>query len=244
MLKLWKATYLSEIYGYKDLDSFKKVIQRAVEVLYLIDVPYWKHIYPIYDRNNKKVHDFELSRFACFIAAMEADDKKSDIEEIQKRIFKSVLVNPKYKHLYHEVDRIKLRKDLSDAFNDLNKTARRAGVKSYPNFMEAGYEGMYNMRHENMLTSRNLPKKGVLYDHIGKLELSFHIQKIIFIENSIRGLGLRGQKKLETAHHQIGADIRTLIKRNSGLNPEQFKIRESLPDLVKDLKKIQEVLSE
>ncbi|MCI5054709.1 MAG: hypothetical protein MRY83_01305 [Flavobacteriales bacterium] len=242
--KLWNAAKIAEMYGYKDLDSFKAVIQKSVEVLYLLDIPYWKHVFPVYkDDLRSQVKDFEMSRFACFLAAMEADDKKANVEEIQMRIFKSVLLAPNQKNIFKEIERIKLRKDLSDAFQVLNKTIRKFGGTNYPNFMEAGYKGMYNMRHEALLKYRKLDIKSVLYDHIGKLELSFHIQKIIFVENAIRGLEIKGQYALEKNHEKIATDMRGLIMRNSGIKPEQFSIRTSLPNVIKNLKNIAKELT-
>jgi len=76
----WLASELMELLGYSSFQSFRKVINKASTVMCNLDIDIALNITQV--RNDTHSIDFKLSRFACYLCAMNADVRKKEVSQI------------------------------------------------------------------------------------------------------------------------------------------------------------------
>jgi DNA-damage-inducible protein D len=228
----WLASDLREILNYANMKSFEKVIHRAQKAIMALGIPMHDNILPfIVDGSN----DYKLSRFACYIIAMNGDSKKPEVARAQAyfasmtRAFEEMLNNS------DQLDRVVIRDEIKEGNTALNRTAKQAGVQNYANFTNAGYLGLYNMHNWQLARRRNIDKKK-LFDHMGRTELAANLFRVTMTEEKIKNEGIRGQHNLERAHRNVGRQVRNLVKDNTGKNPEDLPVEKRLPEVKKEIK--------
>lgn len=76
----WSARWLAQALGYDDLDSFRPVIERAINACALLDIPTADHFRV---PTITGIDDMKLSRFAAYLVVMNADSGKKLVAQAQ-----------------------------------------------------------------------------------------------------------------------------------------------------------------
>lgn len=233
----WWASDLVAQLEYKDWDSFTHLVQEAVKIMIVIEIPYDENIIPIENTyKGKKIKDYHLSRFACFIIVMLADRKKENVAEIQGRFtLKAEQYGLHLSDLF-ELERLKIREELAEANKWLSSMAAKAEVNNYSAFNDAGYLGLYKMNSKQLHDWRKLPKNSVQQDYMGRTELAANLFRITLTELEIRNKKIKGQSNLEKVHFEVGDGIRNLINKHAEKFPDQLPTYLDLAQLKKQLK--------
>jgi DNA-damage-inducible protein D len=233
----WWASDLMIMLGYKEMSSFRKVIDRATKVFVSLGIPHYENI--IAEKrllNNREQQDFKLTRFASYIAVMNADSKKVEVAKAQVYFAQQTRKFELFVQNNNELDRIVFRDELSDGNKSLASVAKQSGVADYAKFQNAGYLGMYNMYNWQLASKRGI-KSGKLLEHMGRTELAANLFRVTQTEERIKSQKIIGQDNLEQTHFQVGKEIREMIKKNVGKNPENLPQEKEIPTIKKELKK-------
>ena len=113
--------------------------------------------------SKRKVNDYKLSRYACYLIVQNADSRKKEVAlgqtyfAIQTR--KQEILSKNYEDLTETEKRFYKREKIRRKNLALNKAARDAGVKNFDKFHNAGYKGLYNGETAGDLAKR----KGLRY---------------------------------------------------------------------------------
>jgi DNA-damage-inducible protein D len=118
----------------------------------------------------------------------------------------------------------------------LNKKARAAGVRNFRYFQNEGYLGMYNCTTAELKKARGLSNNQDIHDHIGTVELAANIFRITLIIERLKSIRNPSEEKAAAAHWRVGAQVRQLVKDNTGLYPEQLRKSEDLEQIQHQLK--------
>ena len=120
----------------------------------------------------KKIEDYKLSRYACYLIAQNADSRKKVVAlaqtyfAIQTR--KMELIERDYNSLTEDEKRLYQRNLTKKGNYSLNQTAKKAGVKNFDKFHNAGYKGLYNGETTNDIAKRKgLRYREEILDNIG-----------------------------------------------------------------------------
>ena len=242
----WFARELMPLLEYRKWQNFKKVINLAIIACKMSD-------YNIYEQftdaskliigghgNKQKVEDYKLSRYACYLIAQSGDNRKRAIS-LAKTYFavqtrKMELLESDYNLLTEDEKRFYQRNLTRKGNYSLNQTAKKAGVKNFDKFHNAGYRGLYNGETADDIAKR----KGLRYredilDNMGSEELIDNLFRITHTESKIRRENIYGESNANKVHYKMGKDIRNFIKKQNGTMPEDLpKPNKSLKELEKE----------
>lgn len=236
-LTYWWATDLMIMLGYKDLKSFEKVLSRATKALISLNIPHYDNI--IAEQriiSGVLCQDFKLTRFACYITVMNGNPKLPEVALAQAYFAEQTRKFELYLQNNNELERILIREELIEGNKSLNSTAKNAGVEDYAKFTNAGYLGMYNMTAFQLEHKRKI-SKGKLMDIMGRTELAANLFRVTQTEERIKNKKIQGQLNLEQTHHQVGREVREMVKKNVGKTPENLIQEKQLSDIKNELKK-------
>lgn len=235
----WSARKFAEYLGYKDYKTFfSSAINRAQQVCLSLEINVSEHFKQekLIDHTGKEVVDIRLSRFACYLAAMNGDPKKKEVAKAQAYFATFADACRRYIQETEQIERILIRDELSDHEKTLSSTARQAGVIDYQFFQNAGYRGLYNMNISQIKKLKNIPDSRSPLDFMGRDELAANLFRITQTDAKIKREGLQGQKMLEKAAEDVGKTVRKTMKEISGQRPEDLPPMEDIRKVKTGLK--------
>ena len=248
----WFARELQLVLEYKEWRKFSNVIEKAKEgcVISKYDVlDHFVHLDKMVDigsKTRRKVIDYGLSRYACYLIAQNGDSHMKVIA-LAKTYFavqtrKMELLESDYNLLTEDEKRFYQRNLTRKGNYSLNQTAKKAGVKNFDKFHNAGYRGLYNGETADDLAKR----KGLRYredilDNMGSVELAANLFRITQTDEKLKKDNINGERLANKTHYIIGKNIREVIAKNGGTMPEDLPTpNKSLKELEKENKLITE----
>ena len=236
--RYWWASDLAGLLGYESgSTSFRKAIERAAATLTTLNVPVFDNIVQVErDLDGRKGSDYKLSRFACYLAAMNGDTKKEQVAKAQAYFVTWAEACRLSLQEAAGVERVGIRAEISDHERTLSSTAHTAGVENFAFFQNAGYRGLYNMNLARVRTLKKVPEGRSPLDFMGKTELAANLFRVTQTEEKIRLQKIRGQKSLEGAAEEVGKRVRQTMMEISGTKPETLPPAEDIRTVHKQLK--------
>jgi len=235
-LTFWWASDLMIMMGYKDMKSFQKVLDRATKAFVSLNIPHYENIIAEHrEKDGLDFQDFKLSRFACYLVVMNGDPKKVEVAEAQAYFAQQTRRFELYIQNSDQIDRLLIREELTEGNKSLASVVKQSGVEDYAKFQNAGYLGMYNMPSWKLEKKRGV-QKGKLMDYMSRTELAANLFRVTQAEERIKNKRITGQSGLEQTHYQVGKEVREIIQKNVGKNPEDLPQEKQLSDVKKELK--------
>ncbi len=234
-ITFWWASHLMKMLKYSKMKGFEKVIERAIKVMISLNIKHYENII-VAENPITKEHDFKLTRFAAYLIVMNADSKRIEVAQAQAYF---ALMTQKFEDLSvqsNEIDRLVIRDEIKEGNKSLSGVVKQAGIRDYAKFTNKGYLGMYNMQNWKLANKRNIDKKK-LFDNMGRFELSANLFRITMTEEKIKNKNISGQASLENTHFDVGKQVRNIVLKNTGVNPENLPQEKSLPSVKKEVKK-------
>jgi DNA-damage-inducible protein D len=187
--------------------------------------------------DGKNIKDFKLSRFACYLVSMNADTKKPQVAKAQAYFAAFATAIQEYIRTTEDIERVPLRKDISEREKTLFSTAKQAGVERYDYFSNKGYIGLYNMPIYRLRELKGVPNNKTPLDYMGSEELAANIFRITQTNAKIKRENIRGQAHLEEAAEMVGKTVRRAIKETGGTMPEDLPPKVHVNKIRSELKK-------
>ena len=242
----WYARELQKVLEYTEWRKFVGVIKKAINSCKTSNYVASDHFVGTDKMINlgkggqRKVPDYKLSRYACYLIAQNGDSRKKVIAlaqtyfAIQTR--KQELLEQEYNSLTEDEKRIYQRNQARKGNYNLNKTAINSGVKDLARFHNAGYKGLYNGETANDIAKR----KGLRYredilDNMGSDELIANLFRISQTNQKLINDNVQGEGNANDVHYNVGREVRNTIKRIGGTMPEDLPTPDkSLKELEKE----------
>lgn len=234
----WRARHLMTVLGYESWASFSNAINKAITTCNTLGIDIMENFnsFQSLDESGRSEKDFKLSRFACYLVVMNGDVKKPAVAKAQAYFATLAGAVQNYLDESSKMDRLQVRKEISDRENSLSGVVHRAGIENYAYFQNAGYRGMYNKNITQLRQLRQIPSNRSPLDFMGKDELAANLFRVTQTELKIKQENIRGQGHLEATAEKVGQQVRKTMQEISGLNPEQLDAHEDIREVKKDLK--------
>ncbi|MCY1283880.1 hypothetical protein D9M69_416690 [compost metagenome] len=232
----WYAREFMQMLGYSDWSLFAKVVNKALGVCMTLNIPVQDNFQQIQrEVDGRQLPDFKLSRFACYLVAMNGDARKPEIARAQAYFAAIAESFRRYVEQAEDVERVAIRDDITANEKILSRTAHSAGVENYPFFQNAGYRGLYNMNLCDLKVRKGVTQGSVL-DVMGGEELAANLFRITQTEARIRNQGVQGQRDLERTAESVGKAVRDTMISISGTRPETLPPARNIKEVKGDLK--------
>lgn len=230
----WLARELMSTFDYSKWQKFYKVINKAMNACVNSDISYLEHftqagkMIVIAKNAVRNITDYKLSRYACYLIAQNADSKKEVVALAQTyfavQTRRQELMDKEYNLMSEEEKRLYQRNLTRRGNYSLNQAAKKAGVKNFDKFHNAGYKGLYNGETANDIAKR----KGLRYredilDNMGSVELATNLFRITQTEEKLANDNIKGESNANETHFKVGRKIRKTIQELDGTMPEDYK---------------------
>ncbi len=246
----WEARELLHILGYVDWRKFNNTIQKAKTACSKSEFRDEDHfvgtdkMVSLGSGSKRKIQDYRLSRYACYLIAQNSDPRKEPIAlaqtyfAIQTR--RMELFETEYESLSEDEKRFYQRNLTKKGNYTLNQTTKKSGVKNFDKFHNEGYKGLYNGETANDIAKRkNLRYREDILDNMCSEELAANLFRITQTESKLKKDNIVGEDNANKTHYTIGKNIRDVIKKNGGTMPEELPTpNKSLKQLEKEKHKL------
>ena len=241
--EFWFARELMPMLGYRNWRDFHNAIEKAKIACEESGNSYFDHFEDtlktiIMPKNaSKEVEDFKLSRYACYLIAMNGDSRKPEIAQAQTYFAIQTRKQEIFEQLSEDQKRLKIREEVSIHNKKLFETAKNSGVNNFAKFNDAGYLGLYGMRNKEIVKKKKLGKDNLL-DRAGATELAANLFRITQTDDKLNTQNIDSQTNSEKLHFMVGGKIRQTIKDIGGTMPEELPPQKHIKELKKQTKKI------
>ena len=241
----WYAQAFMVMLGYESLQSFEQAINRAIGTCTTLGIPVLENFEQVTrEIEGQSVSDYKLSRFACYLVAMNGDVRKPQVAKAQAYFASLAEAANQYIRSVQDVERVQVRDEISERERSLGSTAKKAGVSEYGYFQNAGYRGMYNVDLGKLKRMKGLADSSrSLLDFMGKRELAGNLFRLTETDAKLASENIQGQKPAEAVAYNVGRKVRAMMVENTGTRPEMLPLEGDIKNLRKGLKQTAKELS-
>jgi DNA-damage-inducible protein D len=242
-VEYWTARELMAVLDYSYWQNFEFVIKKAKQACVNSRQFPQDHFSDITKMTKvghgivRKLDDYKLDRYACYLIAQNGDASKPAIAMAQTYFTVQTRRQEIADSLSEVEKRIQKRQEVADKNKILFSTARLAGVSHFGLFNDAGYKGLYSMSLPEIETKKQIPK-GQLLDHAGSEELGANMFRITQTEAKLKRENIKGDLDSRRTHFDVGKRVRQAMKELGSEMPENLKPERHIKQLKREVKSI------
>ena len=239
--RFWLAREFMRMLGYESWSGFQNAVNRAIGTCTTLQIPIQENFRQVTGEGGGA--DYKLSRFACYLVAMNGDPRKEAVAGAQAYFASLAEAARQYYQSVQDVERVQIRDEVSDHEKSLHGAAHAAGVIEFALFQNEGYRGMYNMNLSTLKRRKGLPDSArSLLDFMGRRELAGNLFRITETEARMKSEGTRGQRASEEVAFGVGRKVRKLMMDNGQVAPEHLELEGDIKQVKRGLKKYEREL--
>ncbi|MDR2519734.1 MAG: DNA damage-inducible protein D [Eubacteriaceae bacterium] len=239
----WSARELSEALGYTQWRNFQKAVDRAMASCENSGQPSAGHFAPaskmaeIGSSTFRKVPDYELTRYACYLIVQNADPHKEAVA-LGQTYFAIQTRRAEVSGALSELDEASKRLAARGSVRQWNillaKAALRAGALTEEEFLvfqNAGYMGLYGgLTVADIHERKGLAEGESILDYMGSAELIANLFRMSQTEERLKKEGAKNAAEASGTHFEVAEKIRQALIGMGAALPEDMPKEESVKE--------------
>lgn len=242
-IEFWRARNLMSVLGYSTWRRFEDVVKKAQQSCVSSRQFPQDHFADTGKMTEighgiaRRLDDYKLSRFACYLIAQNGDSSKQEIALAQTYFALQTRKQEIYQNMSEDEKRIRDRDEVAEKNKKLFSTAHLVGVSNFGKFNDAGYKGLYSMSLKEIEDKKKIPK-GELLDYAGSEELGANLFRITQTEAKLKRESIKGDSEAQRTHFEVGKKVRQTVKDIGGEMPENLEPEKHIKKLKNKTKKL------
>ena len=234
-LEFWYARDLSGILEYSKWENFSKVIKRAMLACknsgFNIDdhFPEVRKMVEIGSDATRKLTDYKLTRYACYLIVQNGDPRK-EVIALGQTYFAIQTRRAEVADAFNQLDennkRLVVRGNIKQWNQLLAEAAHNAGVitdEEFAIFQNSGYMGLYGgMTVADIHDKKSLDEKEKILDFMGSTELIANLFRISQTEEKLKRDEASTAEEANNIHYDVAAKIRNAMIEMGATLPENL----------------------
>ena len=237
--EFWFARELQEILGYTKWDKFQNVIDKAEHACEssgnLISDHFLQtgKMVSIGSGAERKIDDIMLTRYACYLIAMNGDSSKNEVAFAQSYFAIQTRKQELIEKRLEELNRLQLREQLKTSEKRLSQNIYERGVDEagFARIRSKGDKALFGGYTTQQMKEKYNIKSGPLADHLPPVTIAAKNLAIEMTNLNVEEKDLQGEQPITKEHIQNNSSVRDMLIER-GIEPENLP-----PD--EDIKKVE-----
>lgn len=236
----WTARDLQKPLGYEDWRNFTNAIEKAKSSCESAGSQSVHHfvgftnMVEIGSGAQRPTDDWFLSRYACYLIAMNGEPSKKEVALAQTYFTVQTRRQEIDDQLGADEHRRLLRERVRDGNKKLAKAAKQANVQKFAVFNDAGLKGLYSgLGVAELKQRKGIPPSDDLLDCVDRVELAMHDFKNTQAEAKILRESIQTEALAIQVHRKVAEGVREAVRKNGGPLPEDLPAVENIKQIEK-----------
>lgn len=234
-IEVWYARELQQVLGYTRWENFVVAISRAMESCKTLKVSVDDHFREVTKMvllgsgSHRKVQDFMLTRYACYLIAQNGDPKKEEIAFAQSYFALQTRKTELIEERLQQIARLDTRERLRSSEKQLSRNIYERGVdeKGFARIRSKGDYALFGGLTTEQMKQRLGIKSGALADYLPTLTIAAKNLATEMTNYNVEQKNLHGENSITAEHVQNNRSVRGMLGQR-GIKPEELPPAEDI----------------
>ena len=234
-IEVWYARELQQVLGYTRWENFVVAISRAIESCKTLKVSVDDHFREVTKMvllgsgSQRKVQDFMLTRYACYLIAQNGDPKKEEIAFAQSYFALQTRKTELIEERLQQIARLDTRERLRLSEKQLSRNIYERGVdeKGFARIRSKGDHALFGGLTTEQMKQRLGIKSGALADYLPTLTIAAKNLATEMTNYNVEQKNLHGENRITAEHVQNNHSVRGMLGQR-GIRPEELPPAEDI----------------
>ena len=234
-IEVWYARELQQVLGYTRWENFVVAISRAIESCKTLKVNVDDHFREVTKMvllgsgSQRKVQDFMLTRYACYLIAQNGDPKKEEIAFAQSYFALQTRKTELIEERLQQIARLDTRERLRSSEKQLSRNIYERGVdeKGFARIRSKGDHALFGGLTTEQMKQRLGIKSGALADYLPTLTIAAKNLATEMTNYNVEQKNLHGENRITAEHVQNNRSVRGMLGQR-GIKPEELPPAEDI----------------
>lgn len=242
-VEFWYARDIMEPLGYTRWENFSEAIKRAMASCESAKCPVVSHFRDVTKMVQsgvapRKIADYKLTRYACYLIAQNGDPRKEEIAFAQSYFALQTRRQELIEERMKALSRIELRERLSESEKQLSKNIYERGVDEhgFARIRSKGDAALFGHPTAEMKRRLGVPERKPLADHLPSVTIAAKQLTTEMTNINVEQQDLHGEPSITSEHVQNNSSVRGVLL-DRGIIPENLPAEEDVKKLKRKVDK-------